>query len=77
MTGGSDEVLDDSFGDDDFNQEVSHNPYFTGMRVRHAAFGNGIICRVEGQEDSTKVTIKFKSGAIKKFLANQTQLERV
>ncbi|OGQ13784.1 MAG: hypothetical protein A3B70_07530 [Deltaproteobacteria bacterium RIFCSPHIGHO2_02_FULL_40_11] len=63
--------------DDDFNQDPQDARYKTGVRVRHPSFGSGVICRVEGQEASTKVTIKFQNGAVKKFLASLTALERV
>ncbi|HBQ21395.1 MAG: hypothetical protein A2Z91_04180 [Deltaproteobacteria bacterium GWA2_38_16] len=61
----------------DFDQRVSDNPFSPGIRLRHPHFGSGVICRVEGQEENLKVTIKFDNGAIKKFLATQTQFERI
>lgn len=63
--------------DENFNQDPPENSYRTGMRVRHPSFGTGVICRVEGEEESTKITIKFDQGYIKKFMAIQTPLDRV
>ncbi len=70
--------VDNDFGaEDDFSQEVESNPFFPGLRLRHPSFGSGVICRVEGSDDSTKVTIKFDNGHVKKFMAIQTPFERV
>ncbi|MBI4040603.1 MAG: UvrD-helicase domain-containing protein [Deltaproteobacteria bacterium] len=63
--------------EEDVNQDVCESPFYTGMRIRHGEFGAGVICRVEGQQENTKLTIKFKNGVVKKFLAHQTPLEMV
>ncbi|MBI3018643.1 MAG: UvrD-helicase domain-containing protein, partial [Deltaproteobacteria bacterium] len=62
---------------DEFNQDVVEALFSPGMRLRHPSFGVGVICRIEGQEENTKLTIKFDNGAIKKFLATQTPFERL
>lgn len=63
--------------EDDFNQDISEKPFFSGMRIHHPLFGTGVICRVEGEEENTKITIKFDRGEIKKFMACQTPLDQV
>ena len=60
---------------DDFNQESDGPSFRTGTRVQPPTFGRGIICRVEGEEEATKLTIKFDNGHIKKFMATQTPLQ--
>jgi len=78
LTGGStDDIVRDDIFDDDFNQDVKEKPFYTGMRLRHPSFGRGVVCRVEGDDEATKLTIKFDGGSIKKFLAAQTPLEKV
>ncbi|MEK7790857.1 MAG: hypothetical protein AAB309_04445, partial [Deltaproteobacteria bacterium] len=63
--------------DDDFNQELPKKLYSSGERVRHSSFGVGVICRVEGEEEHTKLTIKFDSGYVKKFIATQAPLQKL
>ncbi|MBI2645598.1 MAG: UvrD-helicase domain-containing protein [Deltaproteobacteria bacterium] len=70
-------LLQDDIYADDFNQDVAEALFSPGMRLRHPSFGVGVVCRIEGQEENTKLTIKFDNGAIKKFLAAQTPLERL
>ena len=69
-------IFSDEIYADDFNQD-SDSLFSPGMRLRHPSFGTGVICRIEGQEENMKLTIKFDSGAIKKFLAAQTPLEKL
>ncbi len=69
-------LLQDDIYADEFNQDVAEALFSPGMRLRHPSFGVGVICRIEGQEENTKLTIKFDNGAIKKFLAAQTPFER-
>jgi len=44
--------------------------YAVGMRVVHERFGKGIVRRVEGRGDQTRVTVIFDAGSERKFLAN-------
>ncbi len=60
---------------DDFDQTIPENPFSVGRRIRHPMFGTGVICRVEGEDENTKVTIKFDRGGVKKFMASQTVWE--
>lgn len=62
---------------DNFNQELPKKLYSSGERVRHSSFGVGVICRVEGEEEHTKLTIKFDTGYVKKFLATQAPLQKL
>ncbi len=43
--------------------------YEVGMRIRHERFGKGIVRRVEGQGDQTRVTVIFDAGGERKFIA--------
>ena len=71
----TDSLQDDIF-EEEFNQDTEEKPFRAGMRIRHPSFGRGVICRVEGEDESTKLTIKFDGGHTKKFLAVQAPLER-
>jgi DNA helicase-2/ATP-dependent DNA helicase PcrA len=42
--------------------------YEIGMRIRHERFGNGIVRKIEGKGDQTRVTVIFDSGGERKFL---------
>jgi DNA helicase-2/ATP-dependent DNA helicase PcrA len=43
--------------------------YRVGMRIRHDAFGAGVVRKVEGQGEQTRVTVIFDTGGERKFLA--------
>jgi DNA helicase-2/ATP-dependent DNA helicase PcrA len=43
--------------------------YSVGMRIRHDAFGAGVVRRVEGHGEQTRVTVIFDTGGERKFLA--------
>ena len=43
--------------------------YRVGMRIRHDAFGAGVVRRVEGRGEQTRVTVIFDMGGERKFLA--------
>ncbi len=47
----------------------------TGDRVTHAVFGKGTVEEVSG--DASKVTVRFDSGALKRFSANIAPLRRI
>lgn len=72
-----DNFSSDSSFDDNFNQDLPKGLFSTGERIRHASFGSGVICRVEGEEEHTKLTIKFDTGYVKKFLAAQAPLQKL
>ncbi len=44
--------------------------YEIGMRIRHERFGNGIVRKVEGKGEQTRVTVIFDAGGERKFLAH-------
>lgn len=74
----TDDIRDESIiYEDNFNQEIEEKCFAAGMRLRHPSFGIGIICRVEGENDNPKLTVKFGNGSVKKFLAAQVQFERI
>jgi len=43
--------------------------YRVGMRIRHKSYGGGIVRRVEGTGEQTRITVIFDSGSERKFLA--------
>jgi DNA helicase-2/ATP-dependent DNA helicase PcrA len=43
--------------------------YRVGMRIRHRSYGGGVVRRVEGSGEHTRVTVIFDSGSERKFLA--------
>jgi DNA helicase-2/ATP-dependent DNA helicase PcrA len=51
-----------------FSQEESVG-FEVGMRIRHESFGPGVVRKVEGGGDHTRVTVIFDSGGERKFLA--------
>ena len=51
------------------------NLFRTGDRVTHAVFGKGTV--EEMSEDNAKVTVRFDSGALKRFSANIAPLRRI
>lgn len=48
-----------------------------GQRVRHPAFGIGVVKRLEGEEEHEKVTISFPSYGQKRFLSRFVNLEKI
>jgi DNA helicase-2/ATP-dependent DNA helicase PcrA len=49
----------------------------TGMRVRHAKYGRGVIEHCEGVGEDAKLTVNFPGFGRKKFIAKFAALERV
>ena len=58
--------------DDDFSQEEVD--LVVGMRVRHAKFGEGIVQKLEGQGEMTKITVLFGRNTSKKLVARYARL---
>ena len=46
------------------------NLYEIGMRIRHDRFGTGIVRKVEGKGEQTRVTVIFDAGSERKFLVH-------
>ena len=46
-----------------------------GLKVKHPTFGQGVIERVEGNEEKIKLVVKFKNAGRKKLLAKYAKLE--
>jgi DNA helicase-2/ATP-dependent DNA helicase PcrA len=44
--------------------------YAVGMRIRHESFGAGVVRKVEGKGEQTRVTVIFDLGGERKFLAH-------
>jgi DNA helicase II / ATP-dependent DNA helicase PcrA len=44
--------------------------YEVGMRIRHDRFGTGIVRKVEGRGEQTRVTVIFDAGSERKFLVH-------
>jgi DNA helicase-2/ATP-dependent DNA helicase PcrA len=49
--------------------------YQAGMRVRHAAFGEGIVLGAEINFDDEEVTIEFEEHGVKHLVASLAKLE--
>jgi len=56
----------------DFSQEEVH--LVTGLRVRHARFGEGVVQAIEGKGEMMKVKVVFGRHTVKKFVARYAQL---
>jgi DNA helicase-2/ATP-dependent DNA helicase PcrA len=53
---------------EDYSQEEL--VYSVGMRIKHDAFGKGVVRKVEGAGESLRVTVIFDGGGERKFLAH-------
>jgi DNA helicase-2/ATP-dependent DNA helicase PcrA len=49
--------------------------YRTGMRVRHPAFGEGVVIGTQVDFDDEEVTIEFEGGRLKHLVASMANLE--
>jgi DNA helicase-2/ATP-dependent DNA helicase PcrA len=65
------EAPDDAYSQDEpaFTAGVTTG-YEVGTRVMHDRFGKGIVRRVEGRGDQTRVTVIFDAGGERKFLVH-------
>ena len=69
-------------GDDDFDQTIAtsqfsqddDSPWKIGMKVKHPQFGEGVIRRIEGKDDKTKLTIYFGPHVVKTLMVQYAQL---
>ena len=72
----------DSFSDPEYDEPVyrvetktsSHSKYPKGSKVIHSLYGEGKILASEGPAGEERVTIQFRDGAKKKFMAKFAQL---
>jgi len=71
--------LQDPFPDyeEAYYEESNTSGFKKGMKVRHPAFGIGVIQNLEGQGEAQKITILFPNTALKKFILKFARLERV
>jgi DNA helicase-2/ATP-dependent DNA helicase PcrA len=56
--------------------QYDEDEFKTGMRVRHAKYGKGVIVRCEGVGDDAKLTVNFPGFGHKKFVAKYAALEK-
>ncbi len=61
---------------DDFSQEELPG-FRVGMRIEHDNFGRGVVRRVEGSAENTRVTVLFDAGSERKFLARYAPMRPV
>lgn len=82
--GSSDSSGDDFFADEEYDDDVvyqvrsnaaSTSKYPQGASVIHSLYGEGLVTESSGAGDQEKVVIKFKDGAIKKFMVKFAPLE--
>lgn len=77
---------DDFFADEEYDDDVvyqvrssaasvSKSKYPEGSSVIHSLYGEGLVKESTGAGDQEKVVIKFKDGAIKKFMVKFAPLE--
>lgn len=57
--------------------KVNKSAYNSGEKVSHKIYGQGTVVKSDGYDDTEKVTIKFRDGAIKKFMVKFAPLEKV
>ncbi len=53
------------------------NAFHVGQNVRHKQFGPGQVIAVQGGGSEQLLTVRFKSGGIKKLMASMANLEKV
>lgn len=63
-----------SSGQPDSEDESSSRGITTGMNVRHAKYGNGLVLRREGTGDNVKLTISFPGYGLKKLIEKYANL---
>ncbi|MCS6911032.1 MAG: ATP-binding domain-containing protein [Anaerolineales bacterium] len=54
---------------------ISGQKYKTGQRVRHAAFGEGIVIESRGTGDDEEVTVAFEAAGLKRLVASMANLQ--
>jgi DNA helicase-2/ATP-dependent DNA helicase PcrA len=58
-------------------QERGPDSFQIGSRVRHPRYGSGVVLRIEGAGDDTKLTVNFPGFGQKKFIARFAALEKI
>jgi len=59
----------------EFGRGASDDAVRTGVGVRHADFGDGVVRKVEGSPGNRRVTIFFQNGGVRRLLLRNTVLE--
>ncbi len=57
-----------------FSQDTSDGSWKIGMKVKHPQFGEGVIRRIEGKDDKTKLTVYFGPHVVKTLMVQYAQL---
>ena len=74
-------VWNKSYKEDDiYNQDIepqANGQLAVGVGVKHAKFGYGTVLNFEGDGDSARIQIKFKSAGTKWLIASYANLEFV
>ncbi len=81
--GHSSQNEDDFFADEEYDDDVVYqvqskgpeSKFPQGVSVIHSLYGEGQVTETSGAGDQEKVVIKFKDGAIKKFMVKFAPLE--
>jgi DNA helicase-2/ATP-dependent DNA helicase PcrA len=60
-----------------FSQDPGDGVWKIGMKVRHPQFGEGVIRRIEGKDERTKLTIYFGPHIVKTLMVQYAQLSPV
>lgn len=58
----------------DFSQDTSNSSWKIGMKVKHPQFGEGVIRRIEGKDEKTKLTVYFGPHVVKTLMVQYAQL---
>ena len=69
----------DTFSDEKvfYRDTPKKNKFEKNEKISHKIYGSGIVLNSDGFEQDEKVTIKFKDGAIKKFLVKFAPISKV
>ncbi len=70
------EDLNDFFKKKSGKAQGSDSGLKAGTRVRHAKYGQGLVVKVEGEGDQTKLTISFPGYGMKKMIEKYAELTK-
>ncbi len=55
--------------------QMPQGQFRTGMRVRHASFGDGMVIESRGAGDTEEVTVAFEAVGVKRLMASLAKLK--
>ena len=55
--------------------EYSENPFQVGVQVRHPKYGSGVLLKISGQGENTRVEVRFKNGVVRTLILKYAGLE--